>query len=152
MKKIHKLWSENLMGTEPGIDGKTRIEIDESEIIALGNSVRWMFGLVDRNNYDIRIFFVNDNRQKEILLLIIKNIFIVIMIIYPKIKMKMSFILLREFTRTPFHQTRYQILIILPIYFIRLITRYGLELVNFIQIPLKVFGVKLNVSQIILID
>ena len=102
MKKTYKLWSENLMGTEPGIDGKTLIEIDESKITTLGNSVRWMFGLVERNNFDIRIFFVNDNRHKETLLPIIKKIFIVIMIIYPKIKMKMSFILLREF-----HHTRY---------------------------------------------
>ena len=34
-----------------------------------------MFGIVDRNNYDIRIFFVNDTRTKELLPLIIKNVY-----------------------------------------------------------------------------
>lgn len=66
MKTLHKFWKDNLMGEEPGLDGKSRIEIDESKIITIGNTVRWMFGLVDRAKYDIRIFFVNDNRQKEI--------------------------------------------------------------------------------------
>ena len=32
-----------------------------------------MFGMVDRNKYDIRIFFVNNNRQKETLIPIIRN-------------------------------------------------------------------------------
>ncbi len=32
-----------------------------------------MFRMVDRNKYDIKIFFVNDNSQKETLIPIIKN-------------------------------------------------------------------------------
>ena len=45
------------MGIEPGIDGKTRIEIDEFKVIKLGQNTRWIFGMVDRNKYDIRISF-----------------------------------------------------------------------------------------------
>ena len=40
------------------------------------NNVRWMFGLVDRGKYGIRIFYVDDNGQKETLLPIIKKMFI----------------------------------------------------------------------------
>ena len=32
-----------------------------------------MFGLMDRAKYDIRIFFVKDNRQKETLIPLIKD-------------------------------------------------------------------------------
>ena len=35
-----------------------------------------MFGLVDRQNYDIRIFFVNNNRTRETLLpIVVKNVY-----------------------------------------------------------------------------
>ena len=61
------------MGIEPGIDGKTRIEIDEFKVIKLGQNTRWIFGMVDRNKYDIHFFFANDNRQDETLLPIIKK-------------------------------------------------------------------------------
>ena len=61
------------MGMEPSTGGKSRIEIDESKVITNDNITRWMFGLVDRGNYDIRIFFVNDNRTRKTLLPIIKN-------------------------------------------------------------------------------
>ena len=73
MKKMHKIWSTNKMGTEPCNDGKSKIEIDESKFITYNNRVRWMFGLVDRSQYDIRIFYIDDHRQKETLLPIIKN-------------------------------------------------------------------------------
>ena len=73
MQKTHNDWMQNKMGMEPGLDGKSRIEIDESKVVSFGNTVRWMLGLVDRGNYDIRIFFVNDNRTKESMLPIIKN-------------------------------------------------------------------------------
>ena len=61
-KKMHKIWSTNKMGTEPCNDGKSKIEIDESKFITYNNRVRWMFGLVDRSQYDIRIFYIDDNR------------------------------------------------------------------------------------------
>lgn len=61
------------MGIETGVDGKTRIEIDESIVIKLVQNTRWMFQRLDRNKYDILIFFVNDNRQAETLIPIIKN-------------------------------------------------------------------------------
>ena len=56
------------MTLEPCIDGKSKIEIDESKFITYDNSVRWLFGLVDRGNYDIRIFYVSNDRTKESLM------------------------------------------------------------------------------------
>ena len=61
------------MGLEPTIDDKYRIEIDETKVIANDNITRWVFGLVDKGSYEVRIFYVNDNRTKETLLLIIKK-------------------------------------------------------------------------------
>jgi len=46
------------MGLEPAENGKARIEIDESKLVTYNNSIKWMFGLVDRDNRDIRIFYV----------------------------------------------------------------------------------------------
>ena len=64
------------MGIEPGDDGKSRLEIDESKMVCLNGRVFWIFGIVERNKYDIRLFFVKDNRQKETLLpIIVKNVF-----------------------------------------------------------------------------
>ena len=63
------------MGFEPSIDSKSRKEIDESKVITNDNITHWMFGLVDRGNYDVRIFYVNDNRTKETMLSIIKKMF-----------------------------------------------------------------------------
>ena len=73
MEKTYNDWNQNKMGMEPGVDGKSRIEIDESKVVTFGNTVRWMFDLCDRGKYDIRIFFVNDNRTRETILPIIKN-------------------------------------------------------------------------------
>ena len=76
MKEYHKYWDNNLMGMEPGEDGKSRLEIDESKMVCLNGNVLWIFGIVDRNKYDIRLFFVKDNRQKETLLpIIVKNVY-----------------------------------------------------------------------------
>ena len=50
------------MTIEPCLDGKSKIEIDGSKFITYDGSVRWMFGLVDRAKYDIRVFYVDDNR------------------------------------------------------------------------------------------
>ena len=76
MENTHSYWNNNYMGMVPGVDGKSRIEIDESKLITFDNNIRWMFGLVDRNKYDIRLFFVNNNRVKETLLpIIIKNVY-----------------------------------------------------------------------------
>ena len=76
MENTHAYWNNNYIGTEPGVDGKARIGIDESKFITFDNNVRWMFGLVDRNKYDIRVFFVNNNRVKETMLsIVIKNVY-----------------------------------------------------------------------------
>ena len=75
MENTNAYWNNNYMGSEPGIDGKARIEIDESKVITFDNNVRCMFVLVDRNKYDIR-FFVNNNKLKETLLsIVIKNVY-----------------------------------------------------------------------------
>ena len=45
-------------------------------MVCLNGNVLWIFGIVDRNKYDIRLFFVKDNRQKETLLpIIVKNVY-----------------------------------------------------------------------------
>ena len=76
MENTHAYWNNNYMGTEPGVDGKAWIEINESKVITFDNNVRWMFGLVDRNKYDIRVFSLNNNRVKETLLpIVIKNVY-----------------------------------------------------------------------------
>jgi len=52
------------MGLETAENGKVRIEIDESKLVTYNNSVKWMFGLVDRANRDIRIFYFGEDRTK----------------------------------------------------------------------------------------
>ena len=71
--KMHKKWEEIKLGTEPCHNGKTYCEIDESKIINYNNETRWMFGIYDRGTYEIKIFFVDNNRTKETLLPIIKK-------------------------------------------------------------------------------
>ena len=65
MKSTHKFWKDNLMGEEPGLDGKNRIKIDESKIITLGNTVRRIFWLVDRAKYDICIILLTIIDKKK---------------------------------------------------------------------------------------
>lgn len=76
------------MTIEPCLDGKSKIEIDESEFITSDGSVRWMFGLVYRAKYDIRIFYIDDNRQKKTLLPIVKKMYILFLIEYIIMKME----------------------------------------------------------------
>ena len=74
-KKMHKEWKENKLAQEPSVGGVPRCEINESKIIGNSNSVYWMFGIVDRNSKDARVFTVLNNRTKEKLLpLIIENV------------------------------------------------------------------------------
>ena len=54
---MHNKWNSNNMAMEPCLDGKSKIEIDESKFITYSGTVRWMLGLVDRAKYDIRIFY-----------------------------------------------------------------------------------------------
>ena len=70
---MYKYWRNNLIGTEPTNDGKSRIEIDESSFITTNNTTTWLFGLVDRATYEIRIFYVDNNRSRETLLPIVRN-------------------------------------------------------------------------------
>ena len=39
MKTTHNFWTNNYMAMEPGIDGKSRIEIDESKVFTFNNIV-----------------------------------------------------------------------------------------------------------------
>lgn len=82
------------MGIEPTNDGKSRIEIDESKVITNNNITRWMFVLSNRGNYDIRVFYANDNRIKEALLAIIKKIYIHFIMKYLIIKARILLILM----------------------------------------------------------
>ena len=70
---MHKSWNENKLGIEPCINGKCYCEIDESKIINYNNEKRWMFGIYDRGSNDVRIFYVDKNRTKEMLLPIINK-------------------------------------------------------------------------------
>ena len=49
-------WNSTKMGMEPCIEEKSKIEIDESKFITFDGRIKWMFGLVDRAQYDIRLF------------------------------------------------------------------------------------------------
>ena len=74
---MHKQWKNNLIGLEPAENGKERREIDESKIVTYNNSVKWMFGLVDRTNREIRIVYVGEDLAKAKLMPIIKqNVYI----------------------------------------------------------------------------
>ena len=48
-------------------------DIDESKVINNNNKTRWMFGIWDRGNYDIHIFYLNNNRTRDTLLPLILN-------------------------------------------------------------------------------
>lgn len=53
---------------------KSKIGIDKSKFITFDGTVRWIFGLVDRGEYyDMGIFYIYDNMQKETILPIVKN-------------------------------------------------------------------------------
>lgn len=70
---MHKVWSNNPLGSEPAENGVPRIEIDESEIIGNQNNKIWMFGLIDRVDKEARVFCVMNDRTKENLLPIIER-------------------------------------------------------------------------------
>ena len=73
MKSTYENWNKNLMVCEPCDDGLYKVEIDESKIETYDGKVRWMFGIANRRRYDVRIFFVDDNRSHETLIPIVKK-------------------------------------------------------------------------------
>jgi hypothetical protein len=119
MEKTYNVWNENKMGIEHGVDGKSRIEIDESKVVTFGNTVRWMFGLCDRGKYDIRIFFVNDNRTRETILPIIKIMYIHHFHLLLIIKILTQIILQQGFIRIILLLIKHEILIIWVSLFIK---------------------------------
>ena len=71
----HNLWSHNYLGEEHSDDGKSRVEIDETELIGNSEKVLWIFGIIDRSNKEARVFSFMDNRTKEhIIPIILKNV------------------------------------------------------------------------------
>ena len=71
----HKIWNQNLLGSEPEEDGKPRVEIDETELIGNSEKILWLFGIIDRSTKEARVFSVMDNRRKENLIpLVVKNV------------------------------------------------------------------------------
>ena len=55
---MHKKWSTNLLVEYISDGGYASVEIDESEVIGNGNEIYWMFGIIDRNTKEARIFCV----------------------------------------------------------------------------------------------
>ena len=52
------------------------MEIDESKLLGNQNQVYWMFGIIERNTKNCRVFTVLDNRSREVLLpLVINNVY-----------------------------------------------------------------------------
>ena len=75
--KMHKIWEKELLGIEINPEfGYPAVEIDESKIISSGEEIYWMFGAIDRNTKDARIWCVLKDRTKARLLPLIKNILI----------------------------------------------------------------------------
>ena len=74
-KKMHLKWSQSMMGEYNEIEdtGYISFEIDESEIIGNQNVIYWMFGMIERQSKEARIFCVLGNKTKEKLLPYIKN-------------------------------------------------------------------------------
>ena len=70
---MHKIWSLHPLGSEQAENGVPRIKIDESKIIGNQNNIIWMFGLIDRADNEERVFCVMNNRTKENLLQILKE-------------------------------------------------------------------------------
>ena len=48
-----KKWAKTPLGPEPSTNGVPRIEMDESKIIANGERILWMFGMIDRCDKEV---------------------------------------------------------------------------------------------------
>ena len=75
--KIHNIWKKNLLGFEPSEKGVPRIEIDVSKIIGNNENTIWMFGMIDRYDREARVYFVMNNRKKNLLKLVCDNVYTV---------------------------------------------------------------------------
>ena len=72
--KMHKIWEKELLGIEINPEfGYPAVEIDESKIISSGEEIYWMFGAIDRNTKDARIWCVLKDRTKDRLLPFVKK-------------------------------------------------------------------------------
>ncbi len=80
---MHYELNHNMKGIESFDNGKSQLELDESKVIKLNKETWWMFCIYDRAQYDIRIFYVNNNRTRGTLMpIIINNVYTVPNIIY----------------------------------------------------------------------
>ena len=70
---MHNIWRSDLLGIEIGDEGYPSIEIDESLMISNGNIQYWMFGLIDRQTKNARVYCVLSDRTKNNLIPIVKN-------------------------------------------------------------------------------
>ena len=58
----------NWLGEAVGEEGYGSVEIDESEIIGNSNTGYWMFGIVNKNTKDARVYCVfNDSSKNKLL-------------------------------------------------------------------------------------
>ena len=78
-----------------------------------------MFGIVDIDTYEIRAFFVNNNRQKETLLPIAKKIYILSVKKFIIIKILMIWWLPLESIQIDGKVIKWRILMKLDLYFIK---------------------------------
>ena len=71
---MHNIWRSDLLGIEIGEEGYPSKEIDESIMISNGNIQYWMFGLIDRQTKNARVYCVLSDRTKNNLIPIVKSI------------------------------------------------------------------------------
>ena len=64
--KMHNDWKNNPLATEPYSDGISRVEIDESKIISNNDKTYYMFGMIDRQTKNARVYCVLDKRTKKL--------------------------------------------------------------------------------------
>ena len=71
---MHAIWEINLLRIEinPELVYPT-VEIDESKIISSGNEINWMFGIIDHNTKEAKLWCVLSDKTKERLLPLIRK-------------------------------------------------------------------------------
>ena len=74
MKALNKNWCSNLIEPESCDYGKSQHEIDESKVVNINYDIKWMFGICALGTFDIRKFYVNNNRTIDTLLPLVKII------------------------------------------------------------------------------
>ena len=73
-ERMHNNWKKNFLRIEINTKlGYCSVEIEESKTISSSNEIYWMYGIVDHNTKEARVFCVLKNWTKQKLLPIIKD-------------------------------------------------------------------------------